>query len=264
MKVTRVLLAANDNPDYSQFWNPLSRIYKENFGIQPTLVWLGEAPDIERLGLSSEFGNILIRKPHPEHHIGWQSAWSIFWHMKFYPDDTFLTMGIDQVPLSKLYFEILKAFDDDSYVMLADDGYPTSNWATGGTSPTSFHVCKGSVASKIYGFDELFHVEIDKISNSGIKPYYEAMGNKWGLDESYASHKLREYRDLGGKVECRSMFKYICDMRIECGRINETSYSRDRLKAGAYGDAHLCRPFVAHKEYIETMLKLIPSNFTPA
>lgn len=259
MKVTRVFLSANDNPDYSQFWNPISRIYKENFNIQPTLIWFGEPNDIERLGLSSEFGNIIIQKPCLDHDIGWQSAWSIFWHMKFYPDDIFITMGIDQVLLSKLYLEILNGFEDDSYVMLAADGYSNSGWDyPDGTSPTSFHVVKGEVASRIFGFDETFQAELDKISNSGIKPYYENMGNKWGLEESYASYKLREYRDSGGKVEGQSMFKFICDMRIECCRTNEVSYSHDRLKRGVYGDAHLCRPFDDHKEYIETMLKLIP------
>ena len=49
MKIDRVLLASNDNINYYPFWNPLSKVYKENFNITPTLIWLGNEDDIDRL-----------------------------------------------------------------------------------------------------------------------------------------------------------------------------------------------------------------------
>lgn len=259
MKITRVLLSANDNPIYHEFWNPISQIYCKKFGIKPTLIWFGVDEDIKRLGLSSEYGEIIVQSPIPRHHIGWQTAWALFWYMQFYPDDIFCTMGIDQVPLSGMLFqEVPDEFDDDTYLMLVDDGYFPSIWDhPGGTSPTSYHIVKGSIAQKVYGFEDTFGLELDKVVGSGVVPYYD-LNTKWGLDESYSSQKLREYRNNGGKIRGLSMFKFICENRIECCREKETPYDHARLSLGGYGDAHLCRPFSKHKEYIETMLNLIP------
>lgn len=259
MKVTRVLLAANDNPIYYQFWNPLSQVYAEKFKIEPTLILMGEPEDIERLGLSQQFGEIIVQQPHPGHHLGWQSAWAIFWFMKMFPEDVFCTMGIDQIPLSPMLISDVPAnYSNETYLMLVDDGYLPSHWEDEeGTSPTSYHIMKGSIANDVYRFEESFHDEIDKIADAGIKPYYDGV-NKWGLDESYSSHKLRQYRELGGKIISSRFFKQVCEKRIECCRTNEPVYDLSFLRDGLYGDAHFCRPFNDHKDYIEQILKNIP------
>lgn len=259
MKVTRVILCANENPIYHEFWNPISRIYAENFHIKPTLIWFGAAEDIHRLGLSDEWGNIVVQKPNPNHHIGWQTAWAIFWFMSLYPNDTFCTMGIDQIPLSALLIrDIPSTTDDDSYLMLASNAYSPSHWENNGTSPTSFHMMKGSVACKVYGFEKTFDLEIEKLASCGIAPYYDKGFTKWGIDESYSSHKLRQYRHSGGKVDSLDIFKFICDRRIECCREIETPYDSVKLSEGWYGDAHFCRPFSSHEQYITQILNLIP------
>lgn len=262
MKVTRVLLAATDNPIYYQFWNPVSRVYAEKFGIKPTLIWIGKAEDIDRLELRSDHGNIIVQEPDPRFDIGWQSAWSIFYFMKLYPDDVFCTMGIDQVPLSPILIrDIPNNVSDDAYLMLADDAYMPSHWIKqGGTSPTSFHIVKGSIACKVYGFEETFKSEIEKIESSGIRAYYHEGGANWGLDESYSSHKLREYAKKIGNVISKNIFSTICARRIECCRTQETPYDMNLLTQNWYGDAHLCRPFSDHKNYIETLFDNIPKS----
>lgn len=259
MKVTRTILASTDNSLYYQFWNPLSKVYRENFGIKPTLIWFGKPERLIELELSMEWGNIIVQDPNPRHDIGWQSAWAIFWFMSLYPDDIFCTMGIDQIPLSPLLIRDKPSyFLDETYLILADDGYSPDHWSKdGSSSPTSFHIVKGSIANKVYDFDKSFNDEIDKVAASGIKPYYEG-ANKWGLDESYASHNLRKYRDNGGSVVSSGIFSTIRERRIECCRTNETSYDKNLLIQGWYGDAHLCRPYSDHKKYIDSILSLIP------
>lgn len=259
MKITRVILASDSNEIYSQFWNPISKIYKENFDIHPTLVFFGTYNQSRELGLSEAHGDIHYQKPVLDHHIGWQTTWSLFWWMKKFPEDTFIIMGIDQVPLSKHLIEVVPAqYDEDSYLMLADNGYDPQHWSKpSGVSPSSYHIVKGSVAQKIYGFEDTFDAEIHKVASSGIPAYY-GEEKRWGLDESYSSHKLRQYRDSGGKIHSASMFKDICQNRIECCRTKETPYDEGRLKNGWYWDAHLCRPVSDHKQYIEKLLSLIP------
>lgn len=258
MKVNRVILATTNNPIYYEFWNPISKIYSENFGIKPTLVWVGDEEELESVGLRREHGEIIVQNPVDDFDIGWQSAWSIFWFMSKYPDDIFCTLGIDQVPLSKrLLFDIPEKYSDDTYLMLADDGYAPNHWQKeGGSSPTSFHIVKGSIASKVYGFEATFKDEIVKIALSGVKALYPE--KNWGLDESYSSHKLRQYRENKGKIESASMFPLIREIRIECCRDVEIEYDKNILKNGWYGDAHLCRPYSKHKEYIDGILRDIP------
>lgn len=149
-------------------------------------------------------------------------------------------------------------YSNETYLMLVDDGYLPSHWEDEeGTSPTSYHIMKGSIANDVYRFEESFHDEIDKIADAGIKPYYDGV-NKWGLDESYSSHKLRQYREAGGKIISSRLFKQVCEKRIECCRTNEPVYDLSFLRDGLYGDAHFCRPFNDHKDYIEQILKNIP------
>jgi hypothetical protein len=55
-----------------------------------------------------------------------------------------------------------------------------------------------------------------------------------------------------------SMFPLIREIRIECAREHEPEYDKQILKNGWYGDAHLCRPYSAHKPYIDGVLSDIP------
>ena len=41
MKIDRVILTSNNNENYYHFWNIVSKIYKINFNITPTLIWFG-------------------------------------------------------------------------------------------------------------------------------------------------------------------------------------------------------------------------------
>ena len=83
MKVDRVILASNNNPLYYEFWNNISKTYKEKFGIHPTLIFFGGESDLKNANLSEEFGNIILQKE-----IGgvsiWQFTWALFYFTKFY------------------------------------------------------------------------------------------------------------------------------------------------------------------------------------
>ena len=59
MKIDRVILSTNNNPIYYEFWNPLSKLYLDNFGIKPTLIFLGDKNEISSLKLSDEYGEII-------------------------------------------------------------------------------------------------------------------------------------------------------------------------------------------------------------
>ena len=266
MKIDRVLLASNDNINYYPFWNPLSKVYKENFNITPTLIWLGNEDDIDRLGLSREYGDIIVQNPHESYSVGWQTTWSLFYFTKFFPEETLTIMGIDQVPLSDLFLKkMIENCEDDEYVMLIDDAYLPIYWENpNGTSPSAYHIAKGKTFDKVYSFESDFLKDVEKLYNTPVERDYDPRDafwssgeEKWGMDESYTSKKLREYKISGGNVNALGKFSLLRERRIECYRNQETSYDDNLLVGGYYSESHLCRPYTNHANYIDRMFSLI-------
>ena len=46
MKLDKVIMSCNDNPYYSDFWPLVSKVWKEKIGIDPVLVYVGDASNI--------------------------------------------------------------------------------------------------------------------------------------------------------------------------------------------------------------------------
>jgi len=259
MKIERVILSSNNNPLYYHFWNPLSKVYFTKFGIMPTLVWFGTEKEVSELGLSDEFGEIIICQANANYPIPFQTTWALFYHTLFYPNEVCLTIGIDQVPLSGMFIkDMISHITDEHYIMQIADAYMPHHWTIeGSASPTAYHIAKGETFNKIYQFEDTFEKEIEKLCNSGVKAFWEDTSGRWGIDETYSSHKLRQYRDSGGKIVSMANFGLLVERRIECERHKEMPFDAERLKQGWYSESHLCRPFTNHTEYITKMFNLI-------
>lgn len=247
-------MSTDPNPLYCDFWNPLSKVYAEKFGIRPTLVFLGSASEADECGISSLYGDIKYVKPHPDYLIPWQATWVTFWATRYYPDEVILTIGIDQVPLSRLFLDMVQNLNENDYAMLIADAYRPHYW-TETASPTSYHIAKGSTFGKAYQFEDNFHKEIEKVRNSGIKAFWEDGEGMWGIDETYSCHNLRQGRV---NVVAIDNFRLLCERRIECERWKEPEYNPQLLSDGWYSESHLCRPYSAHKEWIDKLFNDIP------
>lgn len=262
MKINRVILVCDANPMYADFWNPISKVYREKFGWEPTLIYLGK--DVGefnecKFDMPKEGATVFV--PHPDYSIPLQATLAMSYATKYYPDDTILIQGIDEVMLGPLFPNMVDKYEDYTYVQLIDDAYGEHHWSKpGGTSPSGLHVAKGSTFKKVYDFPNTFHEYVERVYNSGIPAFWDApdRDGKWGLDESYTSHKLREFRDKGGKVASEGQFRLLCERRIECERWKEPEYDMDKLKAGWYSQSHLCRPYADHKAWLDKLFNDIP------
>ena len=259
MKIDRVILTSNTDKTYYEFWNQLSYTYKEKFGITPTLVFFGTEDEFNNLGLSKEYGEVFFEKPIQS--VGnWQYTWALFYYTKFFPNETCVLMGIDQIPLGSYFLkDIIENVNENDYVMLIDDAYITlgetdKDWSSDGFSPSAYHISKGSVFNEIYKFEESFESEILKIKNLNVKTMW---GNSWGTDEGYSSSVLYNY-EKKEKINCLSQFKELMLKRIDCGRDHEIPYNVDLLKNDHYIECHSCRPYSSHKNYLDTMFNNIP------
>lgn len=253
MQINRVILAATANDLYYPFWNPISKVYKEKFNIQPTLVFVGTPEEFDLCNFSDEYVDILRVLPNPNYPIPFQATWAIFWATKFFPDDTIITMGIDQVPLSRMFFDMVNEIPETDYAMLISDAYRPNDW-THTASPSAYHVAKGSTFNKVHKFEWTLRDEIEKMVSSGTKAFWEDTEGRWGLDETWSCKNLRE-TDV--KVHALENFGLLCERRIECERHKEPEYNLGLLKQGWYSESHLCRPYTNHKQWIDNLFNNI-------
>lgn len=259
MKIDRVILSTNNNPTYYQFWNPLSKLYKENFGIIPTLIFLGSESELESLSLSTEYGDIIRQDIVPSKDISWTTTWALFYFTKKFPNDVCLINGIDQIPMgSRFLIDIIKEINDEKYVMLIDNAYTIMNkrkdWSEGGHSPSAYHIAKGEIFDKVYSFEETFADEIKKIEGSSLN----SMWGTWGMDEAYSSQVLYSKKNEI-EIECLSKFGEILGGgRLECQRSLEVPYDLEKLKNNGYIECHSCRPYLTHKKYLDGIFDNVP------
>lgn len=253
MKIDRVILTSNFNSLYYDFWDQISKIYKEKFDIKPTLIFLGSEEELNIANLSTEYGDI-IRVDFPKNKDVWVCTWALFYYTKYFLDDVCLIMGIDQIPMGTYFLrDSIIEYDDDSYLMLIDDAYKlTSNakkWDEGGYSPSAYHIAKGSTFVDIYNFEEDFEDEIDKIESMNFRNLF---GDRlWGLDETYSSKVLNE-SNMRDRIFALSKFSEILrGRRVDCHRNNEPFYDLNRLDHNYYIECHSCRPYQDHKEYLD-------------
>jgi len=259
MKVDRVILSTNNNPTYYQFWNPLSKLYKENFGIIPTLIFLGTEEELERLSLSKDYGDIIRQDIVPSKDVSWTTTWALFYFTKKFPNEICLINGIDQIPMgSKFLIDYIKEINDDKYVMLIDNAYKImsnrKDWSEGGHSPSAYHIAKGELFNKVYSFEETFADEIKKIEGLSL----DSMWGTWGMDEAYSSQILYSKKEEI-EIECLSKFGEILGGgRLECQRSIEVPYSLDKLINNGYIECHSCRPYLTHKKYLDGIFDNVP------
>jgi hypothetical protein len=259
MKVERVILVSNNNPLYYDFWNNLSKTYKEKFNINPTLIFFGTPENLKSANLSEEFGNIILEKE-VSGILPWQYTWALFYFTKFYKDEICAIMGIDQIPLGTFFLkDSISNIDNNNYVMLIDNQYtlekkhPTK-WDEGGFSPSAYHIAKGQTFCDVFNFENSFEDEVLKVNSLNIKTMW---GDKWGTDEAYSCLKLREFKKTG-RVYDLSLAQDFLNRRIDCHRNNEVNYDLNLINSNHFIECHACRPYSNHKDYLDTLFNNIP------
>lgn len=252
MKIDKVILATDSNPTYFQFWNPMSKVWKTKFNIDPVLIVIG---DNNNLNLSEEYGSIILQKPVNNIPTAWTTTWSLFYFTKFFQDETCLIMGIDQLPMSKDFFvDKIKDINEDSYVMYISDAYgdkdewkKETNDKTRGRFPTAYHLAKGKIFNEIYQFEKTFEDEILKLNTTENLDYTNYNNFvKWGIDESYASLKLRSYykNNKDNKIVTLNLFSELTRRRISRVDLSNVYQedTKNKINNGFFVEAHLPRP----------------------
>lgn len=262
-----VTLSCNDDPMYWEFWNPISEHWKERFGIHPVLLYYGK----HNPNLSEKYGTVLYADVVEGVFDYVAATWGRFWVTKFFPNKMCLIGDIDMFPLSRKFFLEESNPDREAYAHLNADAYSvgnTNHWKTPGASvPGYYHLATAEIFSSVYKFSDSFSDELQKLMNYDYGEYPNGFsvtpephlqrasainGGLWGIDEMYSSSLIRKYY-----LNRETAWSMRTDQRVPSEkRLCRSKPLPSSFGSGTHIDFHSIRPYNAHKEIIQRILKM--------
>ena len=274
MKIDRVILAVDNNPIYTVYWNIVSQVWLKKFNIKPTLLFYGNEEEFKNNNFIVDDLDYKILTPIPEisnPNPNWVVPYSLFWGASQYSDDVCLLSGIDQIPIGNFFFEKLTEYDNDSFVVGFSDAYKTYdkdtlgyfNIQNGIMYPSSHLVGKGKMFKKIFEIDEIYDIEMRKVFESKNRYHlnnrFYSDSKLWGLDECYASEKIVSYPNQSEIKHLEIFWDYWHPRRIDLnGNIN-SDFNLDLLNEGYYSEL-TCKGYESYQEKINLVLNSIRHN----
>jgi len=268
--IDRVIFCLTNNENYIDFWNYISKVYKNKFNVIPTLFFSGTNEEFLNLvqtnRLSLENGEIIllprIKNIEYNKNLDWTCTWGLFYGASLYPNDVCMLSGIDQIPLNSIFFEKIKELNPrKNYIIGFADAYDNLKNNYGDiVYPSSHHVGLGKSFKFIFNIKNSWNEELQQIFlHKKLCPE----DNYWGLDELYSSHMIKQHIDSGNY--CNILFLNDFKKNWASGRIdraNGSIYLTDNIlediKNGKYTEYHSTRPFNTNSN-MELLYNYIPT-----
>lgn len=252
LAIEKVVMSADGNPLYLDFWPVVSKVWKLKFGIEPVLLFFG---DKSIHNVSEEYGKVVEFPVIPDVPVYLQALWSRYWYLQTEPETVFTISDIDMIPLARSYFvDLVSGFSNDSYLHIN----PVIQ--RNGGLPSCYHIAKGRVFSDVLELDSEWERSVRFLNglNVGTDPGNGCMN--WFADEKYAGDKL--------------LAKIVSDSRIVFAHRDggQNGHRIDRLdwrfdlqavREERYYDCHCPRPFSENREDIERIVEAAISGNRP-
>lgn len=256
MRIDKVVFTTDENPMFYDFWEPISKHYKEKFNIHPVLVYFGSDEGFSNL--TTEYGD-KVHYPIVEGvPVYLHTLWGRFYHVKTEPETTWLIGDIDLAPLDRTFYDLEETYQG-AYVHLNANGYGKWNWEQ---LPAYNHVAKGRVFEEYLEIEDSWEESIQNIFNARVGIGFNDNGNekKIGTSNKFAHDKpyfcgeeIYTSRKLKNKPIITPR-RWSLSRRIDRKR---WSYDDDLVREGYYVDSHLLRPYKAHKLAVDKLLSLV-------
>ncbi|MDR3646001.1 MAG: hypothetical protein P4L22_00485 [Candidatus Babeliales bacterium] len=244
LKIDRVILSTDANPDYIQFWPIVSKVWQDYIGIKPTLALIAD----KSVYIDESIGDVIRFEPIPGVKTSLHAQVIRFLLPAYFEDEVCIISDIDMIPLNKNYFfDSVRNVQDDCFVTYRNYFYPDTT--------TIYPMCYNAAKGKV--FKEIF-----KISNindiTSIVQNWSALNLGWSTDEILLLKYLRNWKDT--KTRCVHLDQEITG-RVDRG--NNLSCDLNLIKSGGYIDAHCPRPFNMYKKEIYNILNALIPDFAP-
>jgi hypothetical protein len=216
--------------------------------------------------LSTKYGEIIhlprVDGIHYDSSLDWTCTWGLFYGASLFPDEVCMLSGIDQIPLSGRFYDVLQNIGRDKYIVGFSDGYshPDASY------PSSHHVGLGKFFKSIYKIDDDWDTELRKVYTHKEVRSMCTNSSLWGIDEAYSTYVLKEY--MKSKMEVSLVLvtgfaSYWRSRRIDraSGVIPITDELLSAIRASEFTEYHSVRPFSANgnMEAVYDAIPIVPN-----
>ncbi len=245
MLITKAIVSSDDNPLYLDFWEPISKLWKLKFGIEPVLLYFGK----NSKSLCRKYGTIVDMPILEGIPFSTQCQCARIWYAGQCGSDVVITSDIDMLPLSPKYFvDPLKDIPDDKYVNLN----PLNNDTY---FPMCYNVGKSSTFKDVFQIEDDFGYFMKKLMDF-TKGREDCLKNGaqsfWCLDEVYVSTMVNKYK----AVDASRIVPIRRKEGVNGFRVDRPTWGYDICKVAEdyYYDSHCLRPYKQHKETIDRLV----------
>lgn len=251
MNINRVILSSNESKEYLNFWPIVSNAWL-NLGIKPTLIYTGISEPKKPLLLSSnkekKISSEIIYINIPELDSAFVAQNIRLLAPALFPNDVSLISDIDDMPLSKKYFQdSISKFTDDKFIIYRKDAVPDNMVSI------MWNAAKGTTWSNI--FNVYNKEDIVKTLKSWFPENYKIRGENWYFDQIILKEKINIYLEQFPETIIE-----LTDEVTGFNRLNRTKLNRNfnkfYIEGSNYSDFHMPRPFRKYKRLINRVYNL--------
>lgn len=232
MKLDKAILSSNDNPDYLEFWPIVSEAWK-NIGIEPVLFYTGKNKikkenvynfNLEKCDTAFLAQNIRLLAP------------------TLFPNETCIISDIDNMPLSREYFQNpISEINDSHFVIYRPDAVPKNMISI------MWNVAKGSTWSEIFKITTVRKIKLTLIY--WYIYFYKLQRYNWYTDQILLKKYISKFQE--SNIE---RIVELDDKKTNFNRLDRESLDEGLdnliLKKVYFSDFHMPRPFSKYDKQI--------------
>lgn len=240
LKITRVILSANNNSTYLDFWPYTAKAWTQLIGVRPTLALIGG----ENIKIDESLGDVIRFKPIPGVPTGLHAQLIRLLLPAYFPHDGCIISDIDQLPINKSYFiDQVKHIPADKFIVY-------NNWCYGKYA-RRFPMCY--VAARGKTFKDLFNIKTKQDIQKRIKQWVR-LGMGFNTDELVLFMTLIKWDQYHTRcVKLNGILGPSDDRRINS---KQWEYTPELVRKHYYIDAFLLRPYTTHKKELDRLATL--------
>jgi len=241
MKITRAILATNDNEQYYQFWPLVARRW-QRWGIIPTLIVISD----KKLDIDESLGDVIYYSPLEKQNTAHQAQVIRLFAAANFESDVCLVSDLDMMPLKKEYFtDAASYYDDEHFLVYSSDAY-----LPGDPAFPAYPMCY--LCSKGINFKNIIEGNLSNFEDK----FGEWMnyGYGWHTDEKVFYKKFQEWAPNHKKVTFLRRGFNISNSLLSIARIDRSNgceHNKNLISQNFYVDFHMPRPYKQHSEIID-------------
>ena len=237
LKIDRVILATNDNPDYIQFWPTAAKAWQEIVGVRPTLALIGS----EEVQVDTQYGDVIRFEPIPGIPTSFYAQCVRLLLPCLFPTEGCVVADIDLIPLQKRFFiKKVEEIPDDHFVVFRNKAY----WFFKKRIYMCYNAAKGDTFRDIFGVQS--YEDIPEI----IKEWWQ-LGFGWDTDEKVLYRYLRKWNKRKTNIKKLGYGKEY-KRRIE----RKLKFEKKKILKQSYTEVNCPRPYEEHKQQIDYIMSL--------